>query len=103
MAASRAFSPEWPNGGWPTSWTSESLDEIDIQAKLCGDGAGDLCDFDGVGEAVAEVIGVAASEDLSLVFEAAEGARVDDAVTVALKGVAVRVRRLGKTASAGLF
>jgi hypothetical protein len=54
-------------------------------------------------EAIAEVIGVAARENLGLGFEAAEGAGVDDAVTVALKVVAVGVLRLGVTASAGVF
>ncbi len=56
-----------------------------------------------MGEAVAEVVGVAAGENLRLGFEAAEGAGVNDAVAVALKVVAVGVRGLGEAASAGVF
>src|SRR5215472_15099833 len=81
----------------------ERFDQIDVQAELGGNGTGDLRDLDGVGQAVAEVIGVAAGKNLGFVFEAPEGAGVDDAVAIALKGIAVRVRRLGKTASAGLL
>jgi hypothetical protein len=62
-----------------------------------------LGDFQGVGEAVAEVVGVAAGEDLRLGFQTAEGAGVDDAVTIALKVVAVRVRGFGAAASAGVL
>ena len=40
---------------------------------------------------IAKVIGVAASENLSFRFEAAEGAGVNDAVAVTLKVVAVGV------------
>jgi hypothetical protein len=54
-----------------------------------------------VGEAVAEVVGVAAGEDLGFGFEAAEGAGVNDTIAIALKVVAVGMRGLKKTASAG--
>ena len=74
-----------------------------LRVERAGDGAGDLRDFEGVGEAVAEVVGVAAGEDLGLGFEAAEGAGVDDAVAVALEVVAVGMRRFREAASAGLF
>ena len=47
----------------------ECLDEINIEAESSGDGAGDLRDFERVREAVAEVVGVAAGEDLRLGFE----------------------------------
>ncbi len=62
-----------------------------------------LRDFERVGEAVAEVVRVAAGENLRLGFETAEGAGVDDAVAVALEVVAVGMRRLGEAASAGVF
>ena len=81
----------------------ERLDQVDIQAELRRDGAGDLRDLNGVGQAIAEVVGVAAGEDLGLGFEAAKSAGMDDAVAVALKVVAVGMLRLGITASAGLF
>ena len=41
---------------------------------------------------VAEVIGEAAGEDLRFVFQPPEGARMDDAVTIAVEFVAVGVR-----------
>ena len=81
---------------------SQGFGEIDVEAEGSGDGAGDLRDFEGVGEAVAEVVGVAAGEDLRLGFEAAEGAGVNDAVAVTLKVVAVGVLGLREAASAGV-
>ena len=64
----------------------------------------EICaDLDGVGQAVAEVVGVAAGEDLCLRFQAAKGARMDYPIAVALKVVAVRMLRLGIAASAGVF
>src|ERR1022692_526376 len=77
--------------------------KIHVEAQRGGDGAGDLRHLDGVSEAVAEMVGVTARENLGLVFEAAEGAGVDDAVAVALEVVAVGMRRLGEAASAGMF
>jgi isopropylmalate/homocitrate/citramalate synthase len=56
-----------------------------------------------VGEAVAEVVGIAAGENLRLIFETAKGAGVDDAVAVALEVVAVGMRWFREAASAGMF
>jgi hypothetical protein len=65
-----------------------------IQSQDAGDGARDLRDLKGMSQAIAEVVRVAAGEDLGLVFEPAEGPRVDDAVAIALEVVAIRMRRL---------
>jgi len=46
-----------------------------------------------VGEAAAEVVGGAAGEDLGFAGEAAEGARLDDALAIALEGGARRALR----------
>ena len=81
----------------------QRFDQVGVETELGGDGARDLRDFDGVRQAVAEVVGIAAGENLGLRFQAAEGAGVDDAVAIALKVVAVGMRRLGMPASAGLF
>src|SRR5579871_5562043 len=81
----------------------ESFDQVNIEIKLRGDGAGNLRHFDGVSQAIAEVVGKAAGEDLSFGFQTAKGAGVDDAVAVALEGIAVGMRRLGVAASAGIF
>ena len=81
----------------------QRFDQIDVEVERAGDGAGDLRDFDGVGEAVAEVVGVAAGEDLRLGFQPAKGAGMNDAIAVALKVVAVGMRRSREAASAGVF
>jgi hypothetical protein len=64
-----------------------------IQPKRDGNGARHLGDFQRVGEAVAEMVAKAGGEDLGFAFHAAEGAGMDDAVAVALKIVAVGMRR----------
>ncbi len=81
----------------------QRLGQIDIQIERSGDGARDLRDFHGVRQAGAEVVGVAAGEDLRLVLQPAKGARVDDAVAIALEWIAIRMRRLGIAASARIF
>ena len=54
-------------------------------------------------QAIAKVIGIAARENLSLRFQTAKGAGMNDTVAIPLKGVAVGVRRLGVAASVGIF
>jgi len=63
--------------------------KIDVQSQLRGNGAGDLRNFNGVGQAVAEVVGISAGENLGLRFQPAKSARMNDAVAVALKVVTV--------------
>ena len=62
----------------------DGLGEVFVEPQGAGDAAGDGGDFYRVREACAEVVARAVEEDLRLVFEAAEGARVDDAVAIAL-------------------
>ena len=81
----------------------ERLDKVHIQVESRSEGARDLRDLDGVRQARAEVVGVAAGEDLGLVLQAAERARVDNAVAVALERIAVGMRRLRIAAPAGIF
>src|SRR5208282_1234869 len=81
----------------------ERLDQINVQTQLSGDGSRDLRDLDGVGQAIAKVVRVAAGEDLSLSLEAAESSGMDYAIAVTLKVIAVGMVRLGITASAGLL
>ena len=81
----------------------ERLGEVLIQLQSGGYGAGDLRNLDGVRQAVAEMVGDAGRKNLHLVFEAAEGPRVNDAVAIALELVAIRVRKLGVAASAALL
>ena len=62
----------------------DGFGEVLVDAEGAGDVAGDGGDLHGVGEAGPQVVAGAVEEDLGLVFEPAEGARVDDAVAVAL-------------------
>src|ERR1700677_2191172 len=73
----------------------QGLDQIAVQAKLRRNRTGDLRDLNGVSETVAEVVGVAPGEYLRLRFEASKGASMNNAIAVALKIVAIRMRWLG--------
>src|SRR5262245_50971888 len=50
----------------------ERFHELGIESKLAGNGAGDLGNFDGVCQAIAEMVGIASAENLGLVFQSAE-------------------------------
>ncbi len=50
----------------------QRLGEILVQGQRGGHGSGDLCDFDCVGETVAEMIGEALAKDLGFALQAAE-------------------------------
>src|ERR1017187_3380664 len=82
---------------------SQRLDQINIQVERGGNGARDLRHLHGVGQTSTEVVGVAAGEDLRLVFQPAEGAGMDHAIAVPLKGIAIRMRRLGVAAAPGIL
>jgi hypothetical protein len=88
----------------------EGFDKVLVEAEGGGDGAGDLGDFHGVGEAGAEVVGEgggfaldicalsgggAVGEDLRLAGQAAESAGMDDAGAVTLERGAVGVGWFG--------
>ena len=84
----------------------EGLGQFDIEAERAGEGAGDLGDLKGVGEAAAEMVGGrvrrAAGEDLGLAGETTEGAGVQDASRVAGEGRAVKMGRLWMRAAGEL-
>ena len=81
----------------------QSFDQINIQSELGCDRPRDLRDFKGVRQAISKVVGVSASENLGLGFEAAESSRVNYAVTVSLKIIAIRMRRLRVAAATGVL
>jgi hypothetical protein len=81
----------------------QRLSEVHIQLQLLGNGPRNLRHFDGMREPVAEVIADALGENLGFVFEAAEGARVNDTVAIALKVVAIGVRWFRKASAARAF
>jgi len=68
---------------------TDGLDQVLIGAQRPGDSAPDLRHLQRVGEAGAEVVALVVDEHLRLVFQPAEGGRVQDAVTVSLEGGAV--------------
>ena len=76
---------------------SQGLGKALIQPQRGGDGAGDLRNLDGMGQAVAEMVGEAGGEHLRLVLQPAECAGVHDAVAVALEFVAIGMGGLGIT------
>ena len=81
----------------------QRLNQIGIQPELRSDRSRDLRDLNRMRQPVAEVIRVAAREDLRLRFQTAKRARVDDTIAVTLKVIAIGMRRLGKAAPARVF
>jgi hypothetical protein len=77
----------------------ESFSQLRIEAKCAGQGSGDLRDFQGVGETAAEVISGWVSgqpgKDLGFAGEAAKCPGMQNPGSIAGKGGAVGVRRLG--------
>ena len=63
----------------------QGFSEIAVESERRGYGTRDLRNFDGVGQAIAKMIRPAMGKNLSLVLQAAKGAGVDDAITIALK------------------
>jgi hypothetical protein len=76
--------------------------EVGIQPERAGDVARDGGDFNRMREPRAEMVARAIQKNLRLVFEPAEGARMNDAVAVALVLGAPFRRRFGTFATAGV-
>jgi len=79
----------------------DRLREVLVEPQRARNGAGDLTPLECVGEAVPVVIALVVDEDLGLVLQPPEGARVDDAVTVALEGRAIGMIGLGVNSPLG--
>src|SRR6185503_6545891 len=79
---------------------SKSFHQINVQAKLGGNGTRNLRDFQSVRKPVAKMVGVAPGKNLRLRFQAAKRPRMNDAVAVTLKVVAIRMRGLRIAAAA---
>jgi hypothetical protein len=98
----KTASPRWPKGEWPKIVRQrDGLGQVLIQAQGAGQAAGHGGHFDGVGQPRAQMIARAVEENLRLVFQPAKGARMDDAVAVALIFSAPQRRRLRDDATAG--
>ncbi len=62
----------------------DGFGEVGVQPQRAGEVAGDGGDFNRVREPRAQMVAGAVEKNLRLVFESAEGARMDHAVAVAL-------------------
>jgi hypothetical protein len=76
--------------------------QVLIQGEYAADSAGDLGNFDRMGQPVAKVIGNAGRKDLRFGFETPESAGMNHAVAIALEGISIGVIGLGVPASAAL-
>ncbi len=70
----------------------DGLGQVLVQVQGAGDGAGDLAQFQGVGQARAVMVAFGRDEHLGLVLQAAERLGVQDAVAIALERRAHRRR-----------
>ncbi len=73
----------------------ERLGQVLVDGKRACEAAGNLRDFEAVGQPRAVMIALVIDEDLGLVVEAAERGRMEDTVAVARVWRAGRARRLG--------
>ena len=73
----------------------QRLGEVLVEAERARERAGDLGDFQRVGQPGAVMVALVIDEDLCLVRQAPERGRMDDAVAIAAEGVAGWARRLG--------
>ena len=76
--------------------------EVFMQVEIPGNGTGDLCDFYTMSKTGAKLVAFMVHKDLGFVFQTAECAGVNDAVTVTLKLVAALWVRFWKLSAARL-
>src|ERR1017187_6187851 len=81
----------------------QSLGQILVERQDGGHRAGDLRHFDGVCQTVSEMVAEAGREYLCFGFQPAEGARMHDAVAIALKRVTVGMRGFRVTPPSAAF
>src|SRR5260370_38223082 len=82
---------------------SERFSKLGVQSQRRGDGAGNLCYFQRVRQAIAEMIRVSRRENLRLGFQAAKSAGMDDTIAVTRVDGAVQMGRFGRGPAPGLF
>src|SRR5579884_2649637 len=94
--AVESFFSRMPKGRMPdVVGEGEGFHEIDIQTQLSGNRSRDLSNFNGVGQAISEMIRIASGKDLRLGLKPPKGTGMNDSVSVALEIVAIRVLLLG--------
>ena len=79
----------------------QRLGQVLVEAERAGERAGDLSDFERMGQPGAVMVALVIDEDLGLVGEPAERGGMDDAVAIAAEGVAGGAWRLGDSAGRG--
>ena len=82
---------------------SQTFHQVFVQSQCGGGRARHLRNLQGVRQTVSKMVGVGGGEDLRLVLQAPECARMNHAVAVALKRPAVGVLALGIAAAAGFL
>jgi hypothetical protein len=96
--------PGMPEGRVPeVVHQGQRLDQVHVDVQGASERARNLRDLQRVGQAVAEMIGIAPREHLRLCFKSTECPGVNDAVAIALKIVAVGMLRLRIPPTARLF
>jgi hypothetical protein len=80
----------------------QCLGEIIVKAERTGNGAGDLADFDRMGQPGAVMIALMRHEDLGLMGEAPKGCGMEDPIAIALKIRAGRRDGLSETPAQAL-
>jgi iron-sulfur cluster assembly protein len=81
----------------------EGLGEVFVEPERSGNRAGDLGDFQRMGQPCAEMIALMSHKNLGFLLQAPKSCRVDYAVPVTLERRAGRRRRLFEEASAAVF
>ena len=79
----------------------ERLGQILVEPERARERAGDLGDFERMGQPGAEMVALVEDEDLGLVGEPAEGGRMDDPVAIAAEIVARRATAAPAAAGRG--
>jgi hypothetical protein len=81
----------------------KGFDQIYVQVELPCDRARDLCHFQCMGQAIAEMVGEAPGKNLGFGFQAAKSPRMNHTVAVPLKVVSIGMLSLRNAASAGVL
>jgi hypothetical protein len=83
-------------GEWRMTYVMDQrqrFGQILIQFQNRRDGTGNLRNFDGVSQAIPEMVRDTTGENLGFVLQTSEGSRVNDAVAIALELVSIGVRQ----------
>jgi hypothetical protein len=83
-------------------YQGQSFYKINVQSQLCGHRSRNLRDFDGVRQPIAKMVGVPFCEDLGFILQPTKSARMNYAVSIALKFISIWMGGLGVTSATRL-